>query len=507
MARQLLMGVDIGTQSSRVAFIDQRGYVVASASTEQELITPRPGWAEQDPEMWWQNTLQNIRKAMASGDVSGEEVVAIGVAGQMHATVPISTTGELLSHGVLLWCDKRSADLVDRMKAHSDCEIAMRLAANPPVPSWLGFHIQWVKVHQPDIYAKTWKFLPSKDYITYRLTSAVATDYSEASGSFLMDARTKSWSPQLADYLEIDVNKLPDLRPAHEVIGTVTPEAASVTGLLAGTPVVVGAGDMMCMLISSGLSASGRASDITGTASIMAVYVDEPVEDYRLMNLHHAMPGWVPFGIIDSGGGSLSWFVDSICYAQVEEARRTGQNIHAILNPLATAVEPGCEGLLFFPYLLGERSLGTPHARGNFFGITPRTGIGAMVRAIMEGVTFELRRPLEIVEASGNTITEVYTIGGGANSDLWSQIKADIYQKPVHTFRESEGGILGASILAGVGVGIYPDVQTGAAQTQRLDKTFQPNPELAERYHALYELFKDVHDRLQQPFDRLALIP
>jgi xylulokinase len=170
-------------------------------------------------------------------------------------------------------------------------------------------------------------------------------------------------------------------------------------------------------------------------------------------------------------------------------------------------VEPGCEGLLFFPYLLGERSLGTPHARGNFFGITPRTGIGAMVRAIMEGVTFELRRPLEIVEASGNTITEVYTIGGGANSDLWSQIKADIYQKPVHTFRESEGGILGASILAGVGVGIYPDVQTGAAQTQRLDKTFQPNPELAERYHALYELFKDVHDRLQQPFDRLALIP
>jgi xylulokinase len=368
------------------------------------------------------------------------------------------------------------------------------------VPSWLGFHIQWVKVYQPDIYAAAWKFLPSKDYINYRLTGVAATDYSEASGAFLMDAWSKEWSSQLIDYLELDASKLPDLKPAHEVIGTVTPAAAALTGLCEGTPVVVSAADMMCNLISSGLSAPGRASDVTGTASVMAVYVDEPVADPRLMNLHHAMPGWVPFGIIDSGGGAMGWFVDTMCRAEAEDAERMGQNVYGLLNPLAEAVEPGCEGLLFFPYLLGERSLGTPHARGTFWGMTPRTNIGTMVRAIMEGVTFELRRTLEIVEASGNQVTAVYTIGGGANSDLWSQIKADIYQKPVHTFAESEGGVLGASILAGVGVGIYPNVQAGADQTLRIDKTFQPKSERADRYNYLFELFKDVHDRMKEQF-------
>jgi xylulokinase len=258
------------------------------------------------------------------------------------------------------------------------------------------------------------------------------------------------------------------------------------------------------MLISSGLTAPGRASDITGTASIMAVYVDKPVDDFRLMNLHHAMPGWVPFGIIDSGGGSISWFVEKMCQAEIAEAERTGRNVYALLNPLAEAIAPGCEGLLFFPYLLGERSLGTPHARGTFLGITPRTNVGALMRAIMEGVTFELRRTLEIVEESDNHITDIYTIGGGANSDLWSQIKADIYQKPVHTFAESEGGILGAAILAGVGGEIYNDVQSGAEQAQHTDKTFLPRSEYSELYNALYALFKDVHDSLQEPFNRLA---
>ncbi len=504
MARKLLLGIDIGTQSSRAAFIDLQGKVVASASVAQDLITPKPGWAEQDPDTWWNNTVQNIRRAMEKGAVAPDEVQAIGVAGQMHATIPIAASGELLSHGVLLWCDKRSADLVEQMKSHPDLTTAMRLAANPPLPSWLGFHIQWVKVHQPEIYARAWKFLPSKDYINFRLTGVAATDYSEASGAFLMDAHSREWSSQLVNYLGLDAAKLPDLKSAHAVVGTVTAETAALTGLRQGTPVVVSAGDMMCNLISSGLSAPGRASDVTGTASVMAVYVDKPVDDPRLMNLHHAMPGWVPFGIADAGGGSMGWFVDTMCRAEAEDAKRIGQNVYAILNPLAEAVEPGCEGLLFFPYLLGERSLGTPHARGTFFGITPRTSVGAMVRSIMEGVTFELRRTLEIVEASGNKVTAVYTIGGGANSDLWSQIKADIYQKPVHTFAESEGGVLGASILAGVGVGIYPDVQTAAEQTLRIDKTFSPNAALADRYNHLYDLFKDVHDRLQEPFNRLA---
>ena len=507
MKRQMLMGIDIGTQSTRVALFDLEGRAVASASTPQEMMTPRPGWAEQDPEVWWRNALNNIHKAMEQAKATPDEVLAVGVCGQMHATVPLDKDGELLDHGVQLWCDKRSADLVDEFKARPHVEAAMRLAGSPPVPNWLGFNIKWLKVHEPDLYEKTWKFVLSKDYINYRLTGEIATDWSEASGSFLMDAKTKTWSPELVGYLELDMDKLPDVCASSDVVGKITAGAAKLTGLAEGTPVVVGAGDMLCMLLSSGLTEPGRASDITGTASIMAIYVEEPVLDPRLMNLHHVMPGWIPFGISDSGGGALKWFKDELCQAEVAEAEGSGKDVYDILNPKAAAVEPGSEGLLFFPYLMGERSLGTPFARGAFFGLTPRTGTGTMVRAIMEGITFELRRTLEIVEDAGNTVREVYTIGGGARSDLWSQIKADIYEKPVYTFEASEGGILGSAILAGVGVGVYTDARAGAEQCLRVDKAFQPDPSGAARYDYLYELFKEIHDRLQEPFNKLAHMP
>jgi xylulokinase len=291
------------------------------------------------------------------------------------------------------------------------------------------------------------------------------------------------------------------------VLGGVTAEAAKLTGLKAGTPVVVGAGDMLCMLVSAGLTEPGRAADITGTASIMAVYVDEPVTDPRLMNLHHAIPGWIPFGISDSGGGALKWFKDNFCHTEAELAAQSGRDVYDILSPMASRAEPGSEGLLFFPYLMGERSMGSPFARGVFFGLTPRSDKGTLVRAIMEGVTFELRRTLEIVEAAGNQVDRVYTIGGGARSDLWSQIKADIYQRPVHTFEASEGGILGAAILAGVGAGVYPDVRSAAEQGLHLDKTFVPDPFRGGRYDYLYGLFLNIHDRLQEPFNQLAGIP
>ncbi|MDD5468887.1 MAG: FGGY family carbohydrate kinase, partial [Anaerolineales bacterium] len=381
MTRELLMGIDIGTQSTRVALLDADGRVISSSSTPQEMETPKPGWAEQDPDLWWRNVVQNIPKALEIANASPSDILAIGVCGQMHATVPLDDGGDPLSHGVQLWCDKRSAGLVDAFKMGPHLDKAMQLSGNPPVPAWLGFNVQWLKVHHPDLYARTWKFLTSQGFVNYRLTGQVATDWTEASGSFLMDARTKSWSPELVSYLGLDMDKLAPLKPSTEVLGGVTAEAANLTGLKAGTPVVGGAGDMLCMLISAGLTEPGRAADITGTASIMAVYVDEPVMDPRLMNLHHAIPGWIPFGISDSGGGALKWFKDNFCHTEAELAAQSGRGVYDILNPMASQIEPGSEGLLFFPYLMGERSMGSPFARGVFFGLTPRSNKGALVRA------------------------------------------------------------------------------------------------------------------------------
>ncbi|MGB3904659.1 MAG: FGGY family carbohydrate kinase, partial [Anaerolineae bacterium] len=212
------MGIDIGTQSTRVALVDLEGRVVASASTPQEMTTPKPGWAEQDPEVWWYNALENVHRAVDQAEAIPEEVIAVGVCGQMHATVPLGKDRELLSHRAQLWCDKRSARLVDEFKAGPHIQEAMRLAGSPPVANWLGFNIKWLKVHEPDLYEKTWKFVLSKDYINYRLTGEIATDWSEASGSFLMNAKTKTWSPELAGYLELDVAKLPEVRASSDVV-------------------------------------------------------------------------------------------------------------------------------------------------------------------------------------------------------------------------------------------------------------------------------------------------
>ena len=504
MNKPCLLGIDIGTQSTRAALIDLKGQMLVSASTLLKMRAPRPGWAEQDPSIWWSSTIKNIQRVFEKSDYSSNQVLAIGVSGQMHGTVPIDRNGDLLTSNVQLWCDKRPAQLVEDFSENPENHQAYQIAGSPPQASWLGFKILWEKVHRSDIYRKTWKFLVPKDYVNYQLTGEIATDPSEASGSFLMDAQSVNWSEELAGKVGIDFEKLPPIFPSSHLIGSVNHQAASQTGLTAGIPVVTGGGDMLCMLLAAGITRPGIASDITGTSAIFSVFTSEPVFDPQLMNLHHVLPGWIPFGIIDSGGGALKWFKDSFCQPEIQWAHYHGIDIYDRLNELAVEVEPGSEGLLFFPYLMGERTLGTPYARGVFFGLTPRAGKGTLVRAIMEGITFELRRTLEIVESAGCTVDVVYHNGGGARSDLWNQIKADIYQKQVQSFESSEGGILGSAILAGVAVGAYQSPSQGAQQCLRVAKTFYPNLETQERYNSLFELYKDLHDRFQSPFNHLS---
>ncbi len=507
MTRTLLLGIDIGTQSTRAALLTPDGQAVATAGRAQEMETPQAGWAEQDPDMWWSNAIACIREVMDKASASAHEIAAVGAGGQMHGTVPIGAEGELLSHNVQLWCDKRSAAEVDEFKLAPSAEQCIRLAGNPPVANWVGFKIKWLKQNAPDIYARTAKLVMPKDFINFRLTGVIGTDYSEASGFYLMEAATRRWSDELIDQLGLDRDKLPEIYHAADVIGSVSAEAAAATGLTEGTPVVAGGGDMMCMLLAAGLTRPGAASDITGTSGILSVFTDSPVVDNRLMNLHHVTDGWVPFGITDTGGVCLKWFKDNYCQSEIAEAEQLEIGVYDLLGERASKTPPGSEGLLFFPYLLGERTLGTPYARAVFFGLTPRHNKATMVRAIMEGVTFELKQTLDIVAQAGHPVNVIYHSGGGAYSDLWSQIKADIYQKPVVTFENMEGGLLGAAILAGSGAGIYENEVEGAQRCLRPKQKFEPNTALAERYEYLYRLFQELHDSFQAPFNRLAKLP
>ena len=501
-----LLAIDIGTQSSRAALVDFDGHVVASSSQSYDLDSPAPGWAQQDPRMWWNCTAHNIRTMLKESAVGPERVAAVAADGLMHCPIPLGAEREVLIPAVQLWCDKRNADLVSEQGGRPEVIDAYKIVGNTPSEAWLGFKIKWVQRHQPEVYADTWKFLTAGAYITYRLTGVPTIDYAEASGSFLRDAHAKAWSPQVFKVLGIAPEKLPDIVACTDLVGGVTEEAARETGLLPGTPVAAGGADMMATLLAAGLTEVGRAVDITGTSAIMCIISEQPVMDPRLQNLHHGMPGWIPFGIVDTGGGALKWFRDAFCHEEVGQAEKSGDSPYRLLDQKAAQVQPGAEGLIFYPYLLGERVLGSPYSRGVFFGLTPRTGKGAMARAIMEGVAFDLRRTLEIAETHGARVSEIRGVGGGARSRQWNQIRADVYGKPVAALKTFEGGIYGSAMIAGVAVGVYPDLPSAAERLVVVDEVIQPNPKVTGLYDRQFEVFKDLHDRLIEPFEALARI-
>ncbi len=499
MGDDLLLAVDLGTESVRACLVDAGGTITHSARRPFTLHAPRAGWAEQDPVEWWEATCAVIREVWARAGERGRHIAGIGVCGQMHGPVPIGRDGAVLPGPVQLWCDKRAAGLVAAFAARPDAGQCAAIAGNPPTPAWMGFKILWEKTERPERYARVWQFLSPKDYLNFRLTGVPATDYSEASGSFLMDAARREWSEVLVEAAGLDRRVLPAIYPASSVIGMLSVEAAATTGLRSGIPVVAGGGDMLCLLLGAGVTTAGRACDTTGTASVLSVYAAAPVPDPRIMNLHHVIEGWIAFGICDSGGGALKWWKDLL-----RDGGAPVSDVYAALDEAAADEPPGADGLYFFPYLLGERTLGSPHARGVLFGLTPRHGRGSVARAIMEGVTFELRRALEAITSTGLAVEEMRTIGGGARSALWSAIKADVYRLPVRAVAEFEGGILGAAMLAGVGSGVFTDAARTADRLVVPSAPITPAADCAIRYAALYRIFARLHDLLEPGFDLLA---
>lgn len=500
-----LLGIDIGTESARSALVNQAGEVVASASQGYHLSVPKPGWAQQDPQMWWEATVENIRSVLEQSGVEPAQIAAIGSAGQMHAPVPIDGQGRLISNEVLLWCDKRSEPQCRGLKPRLQESNALYITGNPVVPAWTGFKMKWLKEFRPDVYEKTDKFLSCNGFINFMLTGEVYTDLSEASGTYLFDARSKNWSVDLCTELGVDAGKLPEIVSSEQVIGHVTAHVAQATGLAIGTPVVAGGGDMMCLILGAGIATTGMACDIGGTACDVSVFTPEPLYDQRLMHLHHVVPGgWISFGILDSG--AFKWFRDEFCAAEKAEAVKRGISAYDLLTEKAAKVPAGAEGLIFLPYLLGERTLGTSASRAVFFGYTPRHTIAHSTRAIMEGIVYDLRQSLDIITEKGIAVDTIRTVGGSANSPLWNQIKADIYRNNVQTLANFEGGIMGTVILAATGAGLFKDASAAAQQMVRTDKTFWPESATATLYDRYYSMFKELHDGMQPYFTQLSKI-
>jgi xylulokinase len=490
-----LLGIDVGTTGSKALLIDADGAVKASATTEYPMYTPQPLWAEQDPTDWWSATVTSIQRLLSEGDVRPEQVIGVGLTGQMHGLVLLDAQGEVL-RPCIMWNDQRTASQCAAIYEQLGVEEVLHLTGNPMLPGFTAPKIVWVHENEPEVYAEAAKVLLPKDYVRYRMTGSFFSEVSGASGTSLFDVGQRRWSDGMLKALNVPREWLPEVTESPVASARVSAAAAKEIGLLEGTPVVGGAGDQAAQAVGTGIVAEGVVSATLGTSGVVFAASDEyrMEPEGRLQAYCHAVPGmWHLMGVMLSAAGSFRWYRDAL--GDVERAREaeTGRDAYDILTEAAAEVPPGCEGLLFLPYLTGERMpYADPNARGVFFGLTLRHGKAHMTRAVLEGVTYGLRDLLELMRALGLAIEQVRASGGGARSSLWRQILADVFDAEIVTVNVTEGAAYGAALLAGVGAGVYDNVATACDTAIRVTGRTEPGPAVPvyadyyPRYRALY---------------------
>lgn len=494
----LLLGIDLSTTGAKALLIDHDGRVVSSATTPLNLSTPHPLWSEQDPREWWTATTNSIKQALATANASGADISAIGLTGQMHGLVLLDGEGEVLRPAIL-WNDQRCGAECDEIRARISRAELVQITGNDALTGFTAPKILWVETHEPEIYRRTRHVLLPKDYIRYKLTGALAMDKADGSGTMLFDLRNRTWSSQILNTLNISPDWLPPTFEGHETTGEVTREAAAQTGLNQGTPVVAGGGDQSAQAIGTGVVRPGTIAVTLGTSGVVFAATESPLiePEGRLHAFCHAVAGrWHLMGVMLSAAGSLQWYRDKLAC----------DRSFAELVDDAAGVPAGSEGLIFLPYLSGER---TPHpdplARGAWIGLTTRHGQAHLTRSILEGVAFGIKDMFCLMRDAGlGAIEEVRVSGGGAKSLLWRQILADTLAADLVTVNTTEGAAYGAALLAGVGAGVWSNVDQACAQTIATRDRVTPNEEAINVYDSLYEEYKRLYPILKPVFHDIS---
>jgi len=502
-----LLGIDVGTTGAKALLVNEKGDIVARSSHEYPLHTPRPGWAEQDPADWWQATANAIRDVAGAPGIRAAEIAGMGLSGQMHGSVFLDAQNEVIRPAIL-WCDQRTADQCDWITRAAGRETVVAETCNPVLTGFTAPKIVWLKQQEPQAYARVRKVLLPKDYIRFRLTGEFATEVSDASGTSLLNIRQRKWSKKMLAALELPEDWLPPVFESPIPSATISAEASRLTGLPAGMPVVGGGGDQAAGAVGNGIVTSGVVSVTCGTSGVVFASLDSPVMDEQLRThtFCHAVPGkWHVMGVMLSAGGSLRWYRDALASEEVALARRMGVDPYELITAQAATVEPGCEGLVFLPYLTGERTpYPDPDARGVFLGLNLRSGRAQMARAILEGVAYGLRDSLEIVKEMGVKITQVRASGGGARSSLWRQIQADVFNTELVTITVDEGPAFGVALLAGVGAGMFKTVEEACEKTIRLKDRTQPATANVATYELFYRIYRSLYPALKPLFADLS---
>ena len=484
----MFLGIDVGTGGTRAILIDRNGKVLASHSAEHAAIRSEEiGWAEQDPEDWWRAAQEAIAGVLKAAEAAGHTraVEAVGLTGQMHGCVMLDAAGEVL-RPALIWCDQRTQPQCDWLTETIGYERLIELTANPALPNFTLTKLLWVRQHQPQIFAKIAHVLCPKDFVRLRMTGTYAMDMQEASGTLLLDVVHRRWSREMAEITGIPMSWLPPLFEGPEICARISDEGAAATGVKAGTPVAAGAGDQGAGAVGMGILAPGSVSATIGTSGVVFAATAEPTLDPkgRLHTFCHAAPGvWHVMGVTNGAGLSFRYLRDTFFAGRSYEE----------LTALAEQVAPGSDGLLWAPYLFGER---TPHldpnARAAFVGITASTTAAHFVRAVLEGVAFSLKDTFTLFAELGIPVEKIRLGGGGARGPLWRQIQADVYGHAVELLEAEEGGAFGAALLAGTGVGAWPSVEAACEATIRPAQVIEPK-------HAKAMALAYVHYRKMYP--------
>jgi xylulokinase len=501
----LLIGIDVGTTGTKVLLTSAQGRVLAESTNEYPLLTPRPLWAEQDPEEWWSATQRGIAQVLRSRPSGESQVACIGLTGQMHGLVLLDSKG-VPRRPAILWNDQRTGRECAEVTERVGVERVLELTGNPILPGFTAPKIEWVRRHEPEVLEGVEHVLLPKDYVRFRLTGEFHSDVADSSGTSLFDVGRRRWSEEMLAAFDVPPAWMPEVHECAEVCCETLelPEC----GLQAGIPVVAGAGDQAAQGVGAGIVEEGLVSATFGTSGVVFAASDSYRVDPlgRLHAFCHAVPGkWHMMGVVLSAGGSLRWLRDAFCEGMTAEANERGVDPYEVMLEAAAQVSAGAEGLLFLPYLTGER---TPHpdplARGAFVGLTLRHGRAELVRAAVEGITYAMRDSLELMRDLGVAPDEVRASGGGARSPFWCQLMADVFGCAIRTSDVSQGAAHGAVLLAAVGAGLYGSVEEAAGSALAWSAPTPARDGPKGDYDACYARYRALYPALRADFKAAA---
>lgn len=506
---EYLLGIDIGTSGTKTVLFDKDANTISSKTCEYPLYQEHNGWAEQNPLDWWQATIAGIKYVIKESKINPRDIKGIGLSGQMHGLVMLDSKGMPLRKSII-WCDQRTGKEVEEMNRLLTPEKLIDITANPALTGFTAAKILWVKKNEPEIYKQCAHILLPKDYIRYKLTGEFATEVSDASGMQLMNITERNWSDEVLDTLGIKRELLGKMYESPDVTGEVHTEAAEETGLAVGTIVVGGAGDNPAAAIGTGIVSEGSAFTTIGTSGVVYAISDKVAIDQkgRVHTLCASVPGkWTVMSCTQGAGLSLQWLRNNICSQEVLEAKEKGVDPYEIMTAMANEVPIGADRLIYLPYLMGERSPHPdPDCRGTFFGLSAIHERKHLIRAVLEGVSYSQLECVDVFREMGVNINDMMICGGGARSEMWRQMFADMYQCPVSTIKADQGGALGAAILAGIGSGVYNDLEETCKKIILKKSTHEPINENSKEYQKYYSLYKDLYVTLFDSYKKLAEI-